>query len=75
MPERDAVGQRRRCRCCNRIYAYAVRGSAATRLLCERCVAIPEPARRVLIDFNKRLRRLEAGGAGRGSAAGPGEDQ
>jgi hypothetical protein len=55
----DDIKQRRRCRCCNQQYDYAVAYSVATRFICQECAKLPEPLRRVLINFNKRLSDLE----------------
>ncbi|MBL8151373.1 MAG: hypothetical protein JNN15_15730 [Blastocatellia bacterium] len=55
----EDIKQRRQCRCCNRMYDYAVSGSYSTRFICEECMKIPEPIRRVLISFNKRLTEIE----------------
>ena len=56
----EDIKQRRRCRCCNQLYDYAVPGSQSTRFLCQECSKIAEPVRRVLISFNKRLAELES---------------
>lgn len=55
----DDIKQRRKCRCCNKQYDYAVPGSHSTRFICEDCGQIPEALRKVLIAFNKRLTDLE----------------
>lgn len=55
----DDIKQRRRCKCCNTAYDYAVAGSLATRFICAECMKIPEPMRRVLAIFNKRLVEIE----------------
>jgi hypothetical protein len=54
------IKQRRTCRCCNLMYDYAVPGSLSTRFLCQHCVKIEEPLRRVLININKRLIEIES---------------
>jgi hypothetical protein len=59
MSDDDDIKQRRRCRCCNMMYDYAVPGSLSTRFICQECYKIPEPLRRVLVGFNKRLTELE----------------
>lgn len=55
----EDIKQRRRCRCCNKSYDYAVAGSLATRFICEECAKIPDPIRKVLVNFNKRLNEIE----------------
>ena len=57
--DEEDIKQRRRCRCCNQPYDYIVVGSLATRFLCQECVKIPEPIRRVFVSFNKRLTEME----------------
>jgi hypothetical protein len=55
----EDIKQKRRCKCCNKMYDYAVPNSHATRFFCEECTDLPEPIRKVLASFNKRLVELE----------------
>lgn len=55
----EDVKQRRRCKCCNKLYDYAVPNSHATRFFCEECTDLAEPIRKVLASLNKRLVELE----------------
>ena len=41
------------------MYDYAVQNSHATRFFCEDCTDLPEPIRKVLATFNKRLIEIE----------------
>ena len=59
MGDNDDLKQRRQCRCCQRMYDYAVPGSHSTRFLCPDCAALPEPIRKVFISMNKRIIELE----------------
>ena len=55
-----ASGERQRtCRACGRKFDYPVKGSDATRHLCEDCVVIPPETRKILERLNNRLSQLE----------------
>lgn len=55
----EDIKQRRRCKCCNKMYDYAVPNNHSTRFFCEDCTDLPEPIRKVLATFNKRLVEIE----------------
>ena len=52
--------QERTCRCCDRLYAYPVKKSLATRFYCETCSQLAEDVRALFETFNKRLRKLSS---------------
>lgn len=49
---------RRTCRTCGESYDYPGHNSLATRTICERCLEIPEPTRRVLGILRRRVEQL-----------------
>jgi len=59
MPKPQPSTRLRTCRACGRQFEYPLKGSPATRFLCEECVEIPEVTRKVAERLFSRIQKLE----------------
>jgi len=58
-PKPQPATREKTCRICGSSYTYPVKGSAATRHVCEVCSDLPAHQRKVLTRMSQRIETLE----------------